>query len=54
MIAKHPVAIENEIDVPVLESYGHVDTTLDVGCGKDTSGEIGQIVGSLVMTFLNY
>ena len=32
----------------MLESYGHVDTTLDLG-GRDTSGEIVKIVGSLLL-----
>ena len=38
VIAEHPVATENEIDFPVLESYCHVDsdTTLELACDIGT------------------
>ena len=49
VIAKHPVATENEIDFLVLESDGHVDTTLELDCGRDTSGEIEKNIGSLLL-----
>ena len=51
VIAKHPVATENAIDFPVLESYSHVDsdTTLELGCERDTKGEIVKNVGSLLL-----
>lgn len=44
VIAKHPVLTENEIHSPLLESHSHVDidTTLEVGCEKDTSSKILQ------------
>ncbi|MED6282406.1 hypothetical protein CHARACLAT_031799 [Characodon lateralis] len=51
VIAKHPVATESETDLSLLESYGHVDsdTTLELGCERDTSGEIVKAVGSLLL-----
>lgn len=49
VIAKHPIATENEIGFLVLESDGHVDTTLELDCGRDTSGEIEKNIGSLLL-----